>query len=107
MVVSTTEALPGRKITAVLGIVRGNTVRSKHVGSDFLAGLKSIVGGEVKAYTNLLEAARDEALDRMREEAQQLGADGVVGVRFVTSEVSTGMAEILAYGTAVTLAASR
>ncbi|HJN17724.1 MAG TPA: YbjQ family protein [Armatimonadota bacterium] len=96
-----TDTIPGYKITQVLGIVRGNTVRAKHVGKDIVAGLKSIVGGEISEYTELLSDAREQALTRMVEHAQQLGAHGVVNVRFVTSMVSQQMSEILAYGTAV------
>ncbi len=101
--VSTTFDIPGRKITEILGIVTGNTVRAKHIGKDILAGLKNIVGGELQEYTEMLSDARKEALNRMIKEAEKLGADAVVGVRFTTSQTMTGAAELLAYGTAVRL----
>ena len=103
MIVTTTETVPGAEITEVVGVVRGNTVRARNVGRDFTQGLRNIAGGELKAYSSLLTDARNEAYERMQEEAQELGADAVVNVRFVTSEIANGSAEILAYGTAVTL----
>lgn len=104
MIVVNTEEIPGRQITHVLGLVQGNTVRAKHAGRDLMAGLKNIVGGELKGYTELLTESRREAVDRMLGQAQQLGADAVVNVRFSTSSVAAGAAEMYAYGTAVKLA---
>lgn len=101
MLIINTEEIPGKTITASLGLVSGSTVRAKHAGRDILAGLKNIVGGELTAYTELLVEARDQALQRMREQAQALGADAVVNVRFSTSSVAAGASEIYVYGTAV------
>ncbi len=103
MLIATTEYVKGREITETLGLVRGNTIRARHVGTDIIAGLRNIVGGEVLEYTKLMGEAREQALDRMVEEAERLGADAVVSVRFATSVVAQGAAEILAYGTAVRL----
>jgi uncharacterized protein YbjQ (UPF0145 family) len=102
MIVVNTETIPGYLITAVLGIVQGNTVRSKHMGRDIAASFKNLVGGELKGYTELLTEARREALERMLSQAEQLQADAVVNVRFTTSAVTQGAAELYAYGTAVT-----
>ncbi len=101
MIITTTENVPGHKIVEILGVVRGNTVRAKNFVSDFVAGLKNIVGGEIDQYTSLLSDAREEALRRMVKQAEALGANAVVNVRFTTSSVMQGMAEMLAYGTAV------
>jgi uncharacterized protein YbjQ (UPF0145 family) len=101
MIVSTVENIPGYRIKENLGIVRGNTVRARHFGHDFMAGLKNLVGGEISDYTKLLAESREQALDRMIERARELGADAVIGVRFMTSSVMQGAAELLAYGTAV------
>lgn len=101
MIVVNTETIPGVIITRTLGIVQGNTVRAKHMGRDIAAGLKNIVGGELKAYTELLTEARREALERMMAQAEQLGANAIVNVRFSTSAVTSGAAELYAYGTAV------
>lgn len=101
MQLSNLEHLPNHIITERLDVVYGSTVRSKHVGKDFLASLKNIVGGELVAYTELLEEARQEALDRMVAKAQALGADAVVGIRFATSNIAAGASEIFVYGTAV------
>lgn len=101
MQLSNLEHLPNHTITERLDVVYGSTVRTKHVGKDFLAGLKNIVGGELVAYTELLEEARQEALDRMIVKAEALGADAVVGIRFSTSNVAAGASEIFVYGTAV------
>lgn len=103
MIVTNTESIPGYRIVQVLGLVQGNTVRAKHLGRDIAAGLKNIVGGELRGYTELLTESRQEALQRMIAEAQQLGAHGVVNVRFTTSAITSGAAELFAYGTAVTL----
>tara|TARA_B100001094_G_C17440862_1_gene443607 strand:+ start:135 stop:464 length:330 start_codon:yes stop_codon:yes gene_type:complete len=100
---SNTETIPGFTITNSLGIVTGSTVRAKHIGKDILAGLKNIVGGELKAYTELLMEARTEALGRMMIDASQRGANAVVNVRFATSSVAGGAAELFAYGTGVTV----
>ena len=103
MIVTTTESVPGHRVVAQLGVICGNTVRAKHVGRDIMAGLKTIVGGEVRGYTEMLSESRQEAIDRMIAEARRVGADAVVNVRFTTSAVMQGMAEMLAYGTAVKL----
>ncbi len=101
MLISNTEEVPGRSISEFYGIVSGSTVRTKHIGRDIMASLKNIFGGELKGYTELLQDARDEALDRMMEQAESLGANAVVNVRFSTSSVAQGAAELFAYGTAV------
>ncbi len=101
MIVTTTFDIAGKRIVRTLGIVRGNTVRARHLGRDILAFFRNIVGGEVYEYTKLLAESREHALDRMIQEAHSLGANAVVGVRFATSEVLQNAAEILAYGTAV------
>lgn len=101
MLLSTTDTICGRKIIKQLGLVRGNTIRARHVGKDIMASLRNIVGGEVKEYTKLLAESREQAIDRMIEEAKGLGANAVVGLRFSTSEVMLHAAEILVYGTAV------
>jgi uncharacterized protein YbjQ (UPF0145 family) len=98
---SNTESIPGKRIVAFHGVVTGNTVRAKHIGRDFMAGLKNIVGGELKGYTELLQDSRREATERMVEQARSMGANAVVNVRFATSSISQGAAELFAYGTAV------
>ncbi len=103
MIVTNTETIPGKKIVKILGVVKGNTVRARFFGRDILAGIKGLVGGEVVQYTEMMSQARDEAFARMVKEAEQLGADAVVNIRFMTADVMQGMAEILAYGTAVKL----
>ena len=103
MLLSNLETIPNRRIVKHLGLVQGSTVRAKHVGRDFMAGLKNLVGGELKGYTELLNESRDQALDRMMEQARQAGANAVLNVRFSTSSVAAGAAEIFAYGTAVEL----
>ena len=103
MIVTTSESIPHHRVVATLGVICGNTVRAKHLGRDIMAGLKTIVGGEVRGYTEMLAESRQQALDRMITEAQKLGADGIVNVRFTTSAVMQGMSEMLAYGTAVKL----
>ena len=102
MVITTTESLPGRRITAVMGVAVGSTVRTKNIGKDIGAGFKSLVGGELKSYSAMLVEARSEALSRMEAQATELGADAVVNLRFMTSAVASGASEILAYATAVT-----
>ncbi len=101
MIVATTETVTGRTISETLGIVRGNVIRAKHIGTDIVAGLRNLVGGEVSEYTKLMAEAREQALDRMVREAESMNADAIVGVRFATSMVMSGAAEILVYGTAV------
>ena len=101
MIISNTEEVPGRRIVQFYGVVSGSTVRAKHIGRDFMAGLKNIVGGELKGYTELLHEARADAIARMIQEAESLGANAVVNVRFSTSSVAQGAAELFAYGTAV------
>ncbi len=103
MIVVNTETIPGREIGEVLGLVRGNTIRAKHLGKDIMAGLRNIVGGELTEYTEMISEAREEALNRMVAEAEKLKADAVVNVRFSTTQVAASAAEILAYGTAVSL----
>lgn len=100
MLILTSETVPGHDIEA-LGLVRGSTVRAKHIGSDIVAGLRNIVGGEVKEYAALLAGAREQALDRMIDEARALGADAVVTTRFESSTITQAASEVLAYGTAV------
>lgn len=104
MILVTTSTITGREISQSLGLVRGSTIRAKHVGKDIMAGLRTIVGGELKEYSEMLVESRNEATNRMIAQAEHLGADAVVGVRFVTSQVMAGAAELLAYGTAVKLA---
>jgi uncharacterized protein YbjQ (UPF0145 family) len=99
--ISNTEAIPGRDVVEFYGVVTGSTVRAKHIGKDILAGLKNIVGGELVGYTELLTEARQEAVRRMIVEAQSMGANAVVNVRFSTSSIAQGAAELFAYGTAV------
>jgi len=103
MLVSNLELIPGRRIAAHLGLVQGNTVRAKHVGKDIFASLKNIVGGELTSYTELMQEARAEAVDRMVREAESIGANAVLNVRFATTSITAGAAEILAYGSAVRL----
>jgi uncharacterized protein YbjQ (UPF0145 family) len=101
MMLSTTDTIAGKTIVKHLGLVRGNTIRARHFGKDILAGLRNLVGGEIAEYTKLMGESREQAMDRMIEEARRLGANAIVGVRFSTSEVMTHAAEILVYGTAV------
>ena len=101
MLCSNTEDIPGQQIVEFYGVVTGSTVRAKHIGRDFAAGLKNILGGELKGYTELLQEARQEALHRMMEQARSVGANAVINVRFGTSSVAQGAAELFAYGTAV------
>lgn len=103
MLIVTTEAIVGRSIVETLGLARGNTIRARHIGRDVMAGLRTIVGGEIKEYTRMLDQARDQAIQRMVKQAESLGADAIVSVRFTTSQTMSGAAEILAYGTAVRL----
>ena len=101
MEISNTESIPGRRIVEFFGVVSGNTVRAKHIGRDIMAGLKNVVGGELKGYTELLQDSRQEATNRMIQQAESMGANAVVNVRFATSSISQGAAELFAYGTAV------
>jgi uncharacterized protein YbjQ (UPF0145 family) len=101
MELTTIDTVPGKTITRHIGLVQGSTVRAKHVGRDILAGLKNIVGGELKSYTLLLNESRNEALDRMVEQARAAGANAIVNIRFSTSNIAAGAAEVMAYGTAV------
>jgi len=101
VLVVTTESVPGYRVSKVLGIVSGSVVRARHIGKDILASLRNITGGEIKEYTELLARSRDEALERMLRKAKELGANAVLGVRFGTSSVAQGAAEVFAYGTAV------
>ncbi len=103
MIVTTTDEVAGRRIQEVVGLVRGNAVRARHLGKDLSAFLTNIVGGEMVEYTKLLAEVREQSLDRMREEARALGANAVVATRFMGTEISAGAAEILVYGTAVIL----
>ena len=102
MIVLTTDTFPGREVEP-LGLVRGSTVRAKHIGSDIVASLRNLVGGEVKEYASLMAGAREQAHDRMIAEAERLGADAILAARFETSTIAQGASEILAYGTAVRL----
>lgn len=104
MIVATTDTLPGREVAEVLGLVKGSTVRAKHIGSDIVAGLRNLVGGEVKEYAQLLTGAREQAIDRMIADARGRGADAVLGMRLETSTIQQAASEVLAYGTAVRLA---
>ncbi|OYR39655.1 hypothetical protein DJ82_09150 [Halorubrum sp. Ib24] len=103
MELSNTESIAGKEVIETLGLVRGNTVRARNVGRDITQGLRNLAGGELKGYTELMTDARDQAQDRMIEEAEALGADGVINVRYTTSSIADSGAEILAYGTAVRL----
>jgi len=103
MILSTTFDIPGKKIKEVMGIVKGSTVRARHLGRDIAASLKNLVGGEIASYTELLESARDEAVARMIKSAEKLGANAIVGVRFNTASIMQGASEMLVYGTAVKL----
>lgn len=103
MIIVTSPEIPGKKIKRTLGLVRGNTIRARHVGKDIMAGLRNLVGGEVTEYAKLLAESREQALDRMQEEAEQLGADAIISLQFQTSVMMGGAAEMMAYGTAVVL----
>jgi uncharacterized protein YbjQ (UPF0145 family) len=101
MILTNIESVPGKNIVEHFGVVSGSTVRAKHVGRDIMASLKNIVGGELKGYTELLQDSRNQAVERMKEQAMQMGANAVVNVRFATSSVAQGAAELYVYGTAV------
>lgn len=101
LIITNLENVPGKKIARHLGLVKGSTVRARHIGRDIMAGFKNIIGGEIASYTQLMEASRDEAIKRMVNEAKELGANAVVNVRLSTASIMQGAAEIFAYGTAV------
>jgi uncharacterized protein YbjQ (UPF0145 family) len=101
MILTNIESVPGKNIVEHYGVVSGSTVRAKHIGRDFMASLKNIVGGELKGYTELLQDSRNQAVERMTEQAKQLGANAVVNIRFATSSVAQGASELYVYGTAV------
>ena len=101
IIVVTTPEIPGKNIVRTLGLIRGNTIRARHVGKDIMAGLRNLVGGEVTEYAKLLAESREQALDRMVEQAEELGANAVIGLQFQTSVIMGGAAEMMAYGTAV------
>jgi len=101
MLLSTTDTIEGKKIVKHLGLVKGNTIRARHIGRDIMAGLRNIVGGEISDYTKMMAESREQALDRMIEDAQKLGANAIVQIRFATSMIMQSASEILAYGTAV------
>ena len=103
MILVTTETIPGKKISKVLGLVRGNTIRARHMGKDIMAGFKNMVGGEIADYTKMMAESREQALDRLIEDAESVGANGVITIRFATTSMMQGAAEFLAYGTAVLL----
>jgi uncharacterized protein YbjQ (UPF0145 family) len=103
MILSTTHSVPNKEITAILGIARGSTVRTRNIGRDIVASLKNIVGGEIEEYTQLQAQAREQAMQRMVDDAKRLGADAIVGIQITTAMVTNGAAEILAFGTAVKL----
>ncbi len=101
MIITTTETISGKKVVKTFGLVKGNTIRARHLGRDIVAGFRNIVGGEIVEYTKMLAESREQALDRMQEEAEKLGANAVVGMRLITASIMGGAAELLAYGTAV------
>jgi len=107
MIVVNSEQVPGYELEEALGVVRGSTIRAKHIGKDLMAALRNLVGGEVKEYTEMLVEARNESMRRMERQAEALGADAIINLRFVTSQVMSGAAELLAYGTAVKLVRKR
>lgn len=104
MIVTNIENIPGKNATEELGLVQGSTVRSKHLGTDIMAFIKGLIGGEIRGYSELLEEGREEAIERMKEEAEKLGADAIVNVRLTTASITGGAAELVAYGTAIKLA---
>lgn len=101
MIITTISTIPGKKTVQIFGLVKGNTIRARNVGRDIMAAVKNLVGGEIQEYTKLIAEAREQALDRMKEEAEKLGANAIVEVRFSTSPIMQGAAELLVYGTAV------
>ncbi|MBI9102628.1 MAG: YbjQ family protein [Spirochaetales bacterium] len=103
MILVTTDTIPGKKVVKVLGLVRGNTIRARHMGKDIMAAFKNMVGGEITDYTKMMAESREQALDRVIEDAEALNADGIIGLRFTTTSMMQGAAEFLIYGTAVLL----
>jgi len=103
LITTTTDSIPNKKIVKILGVARGNTIRARHLGRDIAAGFKNIIGGEIKSYTELMSDAREEAFNRMVNQAVDMGADAIINIRFSTSMIMQGAAEMLAYGTAVKL----
>ena len=103
IITTTTTEIPGKKVVQILGVVKGNTIRARHIGRDIMAGFKTLVGGEIKSYTEMTVQAREEAFNRMINEAVKLKADAIINIRFTTSVVMKGASEMLAYGTAVKL----
>ena len=103
MIISNTQEIPGKTIVEFFGVVSGSTVRARHIGKDIMASLKNVIGGELKGYTELLTEARGEAMRRMSYQAESMGANAIVNIRFATSSVAQGAAELFAYGTAVTV----
>ncbi len=103
MIVVTTDTIPGKKIVKVFGLVRGNTIRSRHIGRDLMAVFKNLVGGEITDYTKMMAESREQSLDRMIEDAESFGANAVVGVKFATTSMMQGASELMVYGTAVTV----
>ncbi|NCO18317.1 heavy metal-binding domain-containing protein [Candidatus Pacearchaeota archaeon] len=103
MIVTTGEEIPGKKVVKILGVARGNTVRARNVGRDIAAGFKNLIGGEIKTYTEMASQSRDESYNRMVNDAIEMGADAILGMRFMTSTIMTGASEMLAFGTAVKL----
>ncbi len=103
MIVTTTDKIEGKQIVKTLGLVRGSTIRARHIGHDVMAGLRNIVGGEITDYTKMLAESREQSIQRMVQEAEGMGANAIVGTRFVTSMVMSGASELLAYGTAVVI----
>lgn len=101
MIVVTTESIPGKEVVKVLGLVKGNTIRARHMGRDIVAGLKNIVGGEISDYTKMMAESREQSLDRMVADAERLGANAIIGTRFITSSLMQGASELFSYGTAV------
>lgn len=103
MILATTEHIAGKKVVKTLGLVKGNTIRARHIGRDIAAGLRNLIGGEITEYTKLIAESREQSIDRMVDQAKELGADGITMIRFSTSEMMKGAAELLVYGTAVKL----
>ena len=103
MILTNIDSVPGRQVVEHFGLVQGSTIRAKHIGKDILAGLRTIIGGEIKEYSEMIMEARNESVRRMTTQAEKLGANAIVNVRFMTSQVMSGAAELLAYGTAVTI----
>lgn len=103
MLITNIEFVPGKQLTQHIGLVQGSTVQSKNIGRDFMAGLKNLVGGELKGYTQLLQEARERSVERMVQQAESVGANAIINVRFATSQIAAGASELMAYGTAVIL----